>query len=90
MDTIIETLDALDVFAPIKISINGSVVYNDFDSTTEAERGVYGELFHWRDVLSSRLESKFTDYTKLIVTGFDLKRVHSHHSIVNLYAKESE
>lgn len=85
MDRILEILEELNVFAPIKISINGIVLYNDYDSKEELEPGVLGELFTWQVVLPARLKKHFKELDNLAVTGFELKKVHHHHSIINLF-----
>jgi hypothetical protein len=76
--TMIEALSMLDAFSPIKISLNGIVLYNDYDSEIEIEPDVYGEVKPWQEVLMDRLwQSK--DY---IITDINIKIVHHHHSII--------
>lgn len=78
--TLIEALSMLDGFAPIKISLNGIVLYNDYDSEVEVEPGVYGEVTPWQDVVMKRLwQSK--DY---IITDISVKIVQHHHSIISM------
>ena len=76
--TLIEALSMLDGFAPIKISLNDIVLYNDYDSDIEIEPGVYGEVKPWQEVVMDRLwQSK--DY---IITSINVEIVEFHHSII--------
>jgi hypothetical protein len=78
--TMIEALSMLDAFSPIKISLNGIVLYNDYDSEIEVEPDVYGEVKPWQKVLMDRLwQSK--DY---IITDINIKIVDFHHSIITM------
>lgn len=78
--TLIEALSMLDSFAPIKISLNGIVLYNDYDSEVEIKPGVYGEVKPWQDVVMKRLwQSK--DY---IITDINISVVQHHHSIISM------
>jgi hypothetical protein len=79
--TLIEALSMLDGFAPIKISLNGIVLYNDYDSTIQiGDSEMYGETAQWQDVVMKRLwQSK--DY---IITDISVKIVQHHHSIISL------
>jgi hypothetical protein len=78
--TLIEALSMLDSFAPIKISLNGILLYNDYDSEVEAEPGVFGEVKPWQEVVMTRLwQSK--DY---IITDISIKVVDFHHSIISM------
>ncbi len=88
--TLIETLAMLDGFAPIKISLNGIMLYNDYDSEVEVEpgvyngievkSGVYGEILPWQEVVPKRLW-QFKDY---IITDINVKIVDYHHSIISM------
>jgi hypothetical protein len=78
--TLIEACSMLDSFAPIKITLNGIVLYNDYDSEVEAEPGVFGEVKPWQEVVMTRLwQSK--DY---IITNISIKVVDFHHSIISM------
>ena len=78
--TLIEALSMLDSFTPIKISLNGIVLYNDYDSEVEIQPGVYGEVKPWQDVVMKRLwQSK--DY---IITDINISVVQHHHSIISM------
>lgn len=81
--TLIEALSMLDGFAPIKISLNDIVLYNDYDSAIEIEPGVYGEVKPWQEVVMDRLwQSK--DY---IITSINVKIVDFHHSIIAMHGR---
>lgn len=79
--TLIEALSMLDGFAPIKISLNGIVLYNDYDSTIQiGDSEMYGETAPWQDVVMKRLwQSK--DY---VITDISVKIVQHHHSIISM------
>lgn len=78
--TLLEALSMLDSFAPIKISFNGIVLYNDYDSEIEVEPGVYGEVRPWQEVIMDRLwQSK-----DCIITDINIKIVDYHHSIISM------
>lgn len=81
--TLIEAISMLDGFAPIKISLNGIVLYNDYDSEVEVEPGVYGEVKPWQEVISSRLW-RSGDY---IITDINIKVVQHHHSIISMHGR---
>ena len=78
--TLIETVAMLKAFAPIKITFNDIVLYNDYDSEIEIESGLFGENKAPLEVIPERLwQAK--DY---IVTDIQISIVHHHHSIVKL------
>lgn len=79
--TLTKTLSMLDSFAPIKISLNGIVLYNDYDSTIQiGDSEMFGETAPWQDVVMKRLwQSK--DY---IITDINIKVVDLHHSIISM------
>jgi hypothetical protein len=78
--TMIEALSMLDAFSHIKISLNGIVLYNDYDSGIEVEPGLYGENKAPLEVIPERLwQAK--DY---IVTDVHISIVQHHHCIVKL------
>lgn len=78
--TLIEACSMLDSFAPIKITLNGIVLYNDYDSEVEIEPGIYGEVKPWQKVLTERLW-RAKDY---IITDINIKIVEYHHSIISM------
>lgn len=78
--TLIETIAMLKAFAPIKITFNDIVLYNDYDSEIEIEPGLYGENKPPLEVIPERLwQAK--DY---IVTDVHISIVQHHHCIVKL------
>jgi hypothetical protein len=78
--TLIEACSMLDGFAPIKITLNDIVLYNDYDSEVEIEPGIYGEVKPWHEVLTARLwQAK--DY---IITDIKIQIVEYHHSIISM------
>lgn len=81
--TLIEALQALDSFCPVKILFNNIVLYNDYDSEFEAEpgSGIYGEARVPLEVIPSRLW-RIEDY---VVTDIKISIVEHHHSIIELY-----
>ena len=77
--TLIEAITMLSAFAPIKITLNGIVLYNDYDGI-EIVPGVYGEIEPPTKVIPERLwQAK--DY---IITDIKISIVHFHHSIVDM------
>ena len=78
--TLIEAVAMLRAFAPIKITFNDIVLYNDYDSEIEVEPGLFGENKTPLEIIPERLwQAK--DY---IVTGISITIVQHHHSIVKL------
>jgi hypothetical protein len=84
---ILEVLEDLRSFNPVKICFNGFVLYNDYDSNIEVEPGVFGEIESYLIVVPQRLKTALDNYD-VFVTGFDLRTVHNHHSIVYLYGEK--
>jgi hypothetical protein len=81
--TLIEAVSMLDSFSPIKITLNGIVLYNDYDSEIEVEPGVFGEIKPWQEVLMERLwQAK--DY---VITDIKIEIVQYHHSIISMRGK---
>lgn len=78
--TLIEALSMLDGFAPIKISLNDIILYNDYDWEPGAEHEMRGETKPWQEVIMDRLwQAK--DY---VITDVNIKIVQYHHSIITL------
>lgn len=78
--TLIEAIAMLKAFAPIKITFNNIVLYNDYDSEIEVEPGLFGENKAPLEVIPERLwQAK--DY---IVTDITISIVQHHHSVVKL------
>lgn len=79
-------IEKIDEFCPIKISFNGIVLYNDYDSDVETKDGVYGEVGVPIDVIPSRL----WQFDKYIVNSINIQIVEFHHSIVEIYGEYQE
>ena len=84
---ILEVLEDLWAFNPVKICFEGKVLYNDYDSVEEAEPGVYGELFPPMSVVPERLKTALDKYD-VYVNSLDIRIVHHHHCIVYMYGKK--
>jgi hypothetical protein len=81
--TLLEAVDMLEAFAPIKITFNGIVLYNDYDSEIEVEPGVFGEVKPAEAVIPERLW-RINDY---IVTSMKVTIIEYHHSLIDLRGK---
>lgn len=78
---VLDVLKKLDSLAPIKISLNGIVLYNDYDSPIQiGDSEMYGETAPWQDVISSRLW-QLKEYT---ITDIKVQIVEHHHSIISM------
>ena len=84
---ILEVLEVLRSFDPIKICYNGFELYNDFDSNREVEPGVYGEIVPYMIAVPLRLSTALDKYD-VYVNKIDIRIVHHHHSIVYLYGEK--
>jgi len=92
--TLREAIKAVSTFLPIKIIVNGIVLYNDYDSEIiidQLEDGslIFGEKNPPEDVVPNRLW-QFDNY---LVTDVTVGIVQHHHSIVSItahYSKELE
>ncbi len=92
--TLREAIKAVSTFLPIKILVNGIVLYNDYDSEIiidQSEDGslIFGEKNPPEDVVPNRLW-QFDNY---LVTDVTVGIVQHHHSIVSItahYSKELE
>lgn len=83
--TILEVLDALYVFLPVKIYFNDKfILYNDYDSTIEVAPGVFGENSPPETAVPLRLKSVLDKYD-VYIDRVDLRVVSHHHSIIYLY-----
>lgn len=85
---ILEVLDKLDIFAPVKICFNDSVLYNDYDATEEDENGIIGEAAPHMLVVPMRLKTALDKYD-IYVDQIDIRIAQHHHSIVYLYGKKA-
>lgn len=78
---VLDVLNKIDSLAPIKISLNGIVLYNDYDSPIQiGDSEMYGETAPWQDVISSRLW-QLKEYT---ITDIKVQIVEHHHSIISM------
>ena len=84
---ILEVLEDLRRFSPIKICFNDLELYNDYDSTKELEPGVFGEHLPPMMVVPQRLTSMFENYD-VYVTKIDIRIEDYDHSIVYLYGEK--
>ena len=84
---ILEVLDDLRVFAPIKICFNGVELYNDYNSKDEIEPGVFGEIVPYMIAMPMRLKTALDKYN-VYVNKLDIHVIHHHHSIVYLYGEK--
>ena len=80
---IYDILRELDNLSPVKVILNDKVIYNDYDSKTEIEPGICGELRPPRHVIPSRLNFK-----KYIIEDIKIEIVDCHHSILTLNGYE--
>ena len=79
--TLIEAIEFISRFSPVKIVFNGIILYNDYDENTiEIEDGVYGENKPPMEVIPDRL----WQFHKYIVTSLNIEIVHFHHSVVTM------
>jgi hypothetical protein len=86
---IMEVLNKLDVFNPVKIMFNDFELYNDYDSNKEIEPEVFGEILPPMLVVPQRLAPVFEKYD-VWVRQIDIRIVHHHHSIIYLYGEKVE
>ena len=80
---IYDILRELDNLSPVKVILNDRVIYNDYDSKTEIEPGICGELLPPRHIIPSRLNFK-----KYIIEDIKIEIVDYHHSILILNGRE--
>ncbi len=73
-------------FCPIKIIFNGIVLYNDYDSDIEIEKGVYGEVKTPIEVIPNRI----WQFDKYIVNSINIEIVEFHHSIIDIQGEYQE
>ena len=76
---ILEVLDRLSIFSPVKICFNGIELYNDYNSKSEIEP--------YMIAVPKRLKTA-TDNYDVLVSRFELMIVEHHHSIVYLYGEK--
>lgn len=81
---ILEVLDRIQVFSPVKICFNNFELYNDYNSNTEVEPGVFGEIEPPMIAIPKRLKSVLDNYD-VLVSRFEVLIVHHHHSLIYMY-----
>lgn len=83
--TLEEIIKDIEVFCPVKVSFNGIVIYNDYDSDIVVDEfdgnKVYGELHPLSKVAPSRIRD-FKDY---LITSIQIIIVDYHHSIIDVH-----
>ena len=87
--TLEDIIKDIETFCPVKVSFNGVVIYNDYDSDIVVDEfdgnKVYGELYPFSKVALSRI-GDFKDY---LITTMQIKIVDYHHSIIYIQGKQS-
>ena len=78
-----EIIDDLEAFCPVKVTFNNHVIYNDYDSTTEVVKGIYGEIYP----LSMVAPDRINDFKDSIVNTIEIEIVEFHHSIIKINGK---
>lgn len=84
---ILEVLEMLHGFSPIKVCFNDNELYNDYDSNIEIEPGITGEIFPYMQAISGRLKDVLDKYD-VLVTRLEIIPVSYHHSLVYLYGEK--
>ena len=82
----LQVVQRLEGLSPIKITLNGIVLYNDYDSNVEIEPGVFGEIQSPTAMLPKRL----WQIENYVVTSVNIKIVQHHHSIVEMKGRYEE
>lgn len=84
--TLDEIIKYLQMFNPIKVVFNDLEIFNDYDSTTEIEEGLYGEVLPLVAVAPDRIQN----FKKSIVTSINIDIVEFHHSIIRIQGEYIE
>ena len=84
---ILEVLDNLYHFSPIKVCFNGFELYNDYDSMHDLGAGVYGETQSPEKVIPERLRSVLENHD-VYVNRLEIIMVHGHHSLVYMFGEK--
>lgn len=79
--TLMQALEYVQKFLPIKIVFNDYVLYNDYDYNNPDDDGMCGETLHPMIVVPQRLKSALDEYN-VYVDSIDIRIVQHHHSIV--------
>ena len=85
--SILEVLDKVYSFLPVKICFNGFELYNDYDSRHESEPGIFGEQLPPEKVVPERLKTALDNYD-VTVNKLEIIMVHGHHSLVYMYGNK--
>lgn len=78
-----EVIDKLGDSGTVKVTFNGTEIYNDYDSTTELSDGVYGEIYPLSMVVADRIK----DFKDSIVNSIEIEIVDFHHNVVKIKGK---
>ena len=84
--TLMSAIEKISPFSPVKIVFNGIVLYNDYDSNTDDENGIFGEILRPLNVIPDRL----WQFDKYIVTSLNIEIVDFHHCIVTMQGEHQE
>ena len=84
--TLDEIIKYLQMFNPVKVVFNDLEIFNDYDSTTEIEEGLYGETLPLVAVAPDRIRN----FKKSIVTSINIDIVEFHHSIIRIQGEYIE
>lgn len=79
-------IERISAFCPIKIMFNGIVLYNDYDSDIEVDKGLYGET----DTPINVIPNRIWQFDKYIVNSINIETIEFHHSIVSMQGEYSE
>jgi hypothetical protein len=69
-----------------KLIFNDIVLYNDYDSETEIENGLYGEILPALSVVPDRIQK----FNESIVESINIEIVDFHHCIVTMQGEYKE
>ena len=83
---ILEALDRLQIFCPIKVYFNNFELYND-NPDNETESGVYSEAEPLMIAVPKRLKTTLDNYD-ILVTRFEVLITQYHHSIVYMHGEK--
>ena len=85
---ILNALENIKVFSPVKICFNDKELYNDWDSRTEIEPGVTGESESYMTAVPKRLEPVLANYD-VWVSRVDIVIVDHHHSLIYMTGEKA-
>lgn len=87
--TLLEAIEGVQSFLPIKVVFNDIILYNDYDSSERNDDGSYGETQPPMSVIPRRCASALERYD-VFVDSIDIRVVQHHHSIVYLTGRKVE